>query len=441
MLRTRLLHDDMSSAVVPSPHDDPPKEQQQQQQQQQYSTALGKRDSSLLGMAILPRLARSSTTTSSSSSIIMERGVIAPRWAGPSFFPVVADGYKDLSLAAVLDLADDFMVSLDEKQQEQPDNKYYNPPLPMTLPPADAVNCLMGSEEEGEDNLSVSSVAPPCYDPPKDTDPVSAIWSMNLESTSIQDEALSQDLSLEEHGGAGSTNTASSVTPNNNKKDSLSSSSRNKRRILQVSDDDDEETKEEEGTLSDGETMSQLLIVNTGCRFRPYQEEQWMEHFANLCAYREQQGDCLVPHAYPPNPALARWVKRQRYSYKLMKQGKPSTMTAKRMEELEGIGFVWDSQNATWKDRFHELTNFRAEKGHCNVPSKYKLNPKLATWVKCQRRQYKAYVEGTRSTMNAERMRSLESIGFEWLLRSGSGSKKNMFTADDEPASKMARLF
>lgn len=152
-------------------------------------------------------------------------------------------------------------------------------------------------------------------------------------------------------------------------------------------------------------------------RFRPYQAGQWAEKFEELCDYKQKMGHCLVPHTFNENLALARWVKRQRYQYKLMMDGKSSTMTAERVKALEDIGFVWDSQGAAWGDRLGELEEFRKTYMHCNVPSNFSDNPRLATWIKCQRRQYKLYMEGKPSNMTPQRIQHLESLGFEWELR------------------------
>jgi hypothetical protein len=160
-------------------------------------------------------------------------------------------------------------------------------------------------------------------------------------------------------------------------------------------------------------------------RFRPYQAGQWTEKFAELCEYRKKMGHCLVPHTYNENLALARWVKRQRYQYKLMVEGKASTMTEDRVKALEDIGFVWDSQGAAWGDRLEELRQFKEEFSHCNVPSNYSENPRLATWIKCQRRQYKLYTEGKPSNMTPQRVNELEKLGFEWELRSYKKVKTN----------------
>lgn len=153
-------------------------------------------------------------------------------------------------------------------------------------------------------------------------------------------------------------------------------------------------------------------------RFRPYQEGQWFEKFEELCKYRKENGNCLVPHTYKENLPLARWVKRQRYQYKLMKDGKPSTMTDERAQALADIEFVWDSQAAAWGERLAELQLYRSRFMHCNVPSNYSENPQLATWVKCQRRQYKLFMEGKPSNMTKQRIQELGNLGFEWELRS-----------------------
>lgn len=179
-----------------------------------------------------------------------------------------------------------------------------------------------------------------------------------------------------------------------------------KKRSREESFDCDEEDEDEEGR-----------------RFRPYQSGQWSEKFAELCQYRQRMGHCLVPHTFNENLPLARWVKRQRYQYKLMVEGKPSTMTEERVTALQDIGFVWDSQGAAWEERLAELMDFVRIFAHANVPSNYAENPQLATWVKCQRRQYKLFIENKPSNMTQERINKLESLGFEWELRSYRKSK------------------
>ena len=162
-----------------------------------------------------------------------------------------------------------------------------------------------------------------------------------------------------------------------------------------------------------------------GPRFRAFHEKKWDERLLELRAFRQQHGHSLVPHTYPPNPQLARWVKRQRRQHKLMEEGKQSTMTPERCELLESLGFVWDSHQAAWSEKIQDLRHYQAQSGHCLVPSSYKANPQLATWVKCQRRQYKLYWEGRPSAMTPQRINELESMGFVWELRSSTTSSSS----------------
>ena len=110
-------------------------------------------------------------------------------------------------------------------------------------------------------------------------------------------------------------------------------------------------------------------------------------------------------------------VKRQRYQYKLKQEGRHSTLSDEREEILNRIGFVWDSHNAAWTDRWNELLEFVQHHGHPNVPTNYLANRRLSVWVKCQRRQYKLHRKGHRSNMTSDRIQKLESIGFVWNPR------------------------
>ena len=148
--------------------------------------------------------------------------------------------------------------------------------------------------------------------------------------------------------------------------------------------------------------------------------EQWYERFGELLKYKQVHGNCLVPHNWRPNKKLAQWVKRQRYQYRLLKQGRHSTLTMDRVVQLEDVGFVWNSHKAGWDDKFQQLEEFCKEHGHCNVPSTWSDNPSLAVWVKFQRRQYKLRAEnssgnsnnGGANALTDERIQRLLSLGF-----------------------------
>jgi hypothetical protein len=162
---------------------------------------------------------------------------------------------------------------------------------------------------------------------------------------------------------------------------------------------------------------SSPLMEVSGRRFRSYQEEQWYVKFDELIDYKRIHGHCQVPHGYTPNFTLARWAKRQRYQYKLKQENKPSTMTDERVAALEKLGFVWDSHTAQWLERLNEVREYKMLHGDCNVPSVYPPNPKMAIWVKCQRRQNKLLKNEQPSNMTQARVHLLNQIGFIWEVR------------------------
>jgi hypothetical protein len=114
---------------------------------------------------------------------------------------------------------------------------------------------------------------------------------------------------------------------------------------------------------------------------------------------------------------------RQRRQYKLLRDGKQTTLTPERLEMLNHLGFIWDSHQVTWSEKFQSLLEYKKENGNCNVPSNNSKHKKLATWIKCQRRQYKLYLESRASSMTADRISELNTIGFNWEIRRVGASR------------------
>ena len=175
-------------------------------------------------------------------------------------------------------------------------------------------------------------------------------------------------------------------------------------------------------------------------RFRSYQSQGWYERLQELADYKKQHGHCLVPHNWDGNRRLAQWVKRQRYQFKLYcapdeEQNKRSTLSPKRINILNSLGFVWDSHKVTWEEKFQQLKQFYEENGHCNIGTtkssnvQSKLHKQLAIWIRCQRRQRKLYDKGggvvatctekrkDGCTMTQEKICKLNQIHFDWKPR------------------------
>lgn len=175
-------------------------------------------------------------------------------------------------------------------------------------------------------------------------------------------------------------------------------------------------------------------------RFHPHHEKQWQEMYDELVKFHKKHGHCIVPYDQVDCQRLSGWVQRQRYQHTLMLEGKPATtMTTARVDALNKIGFVWDKQSANWYEHLGKLQEFKKKYLHTNVPMPYDENPKLAVWVKCQRRQYRLYQQGKPSAMTLERFRELENLGFRWQLKKRKLTKADArFTPTSIPSLESA---
>ena len=82
-------------------------------------------------------------------------------------------------------------------------------------------------------------------------------------------------------------------------------------------------------------------------------EDNWSERIRQLSKYKEEYGDCLVPSNYPPELSLGRWVNSVRKKYKLMREGgNYHGLNKGRIDELEGMGFVWSVRDYQMRERW-----------------------------------------------------------------------------------------
>jgi hypothetical protein len=67
----------------------------------------------------------------------------------------------------------------------------------------------------------------------------------------------------------------------------------------------------------------------------------WEDRLSELADYHKIHGHCNVPRNYSEKTKLGCWVTNQKSQYRLHKEGKTSTMTLSRIQELESLGFEW----------------------------------------------------------------------------------------------------
>lgn len=153
--------------------------------------------------------------------------------------------------------------------------------------------------------------------------------------------------------------------------------------------------------------------VNAGAGLPSH--EAWETMFNQLKQFHAKHGHARVPQKYPENRKLAWWVSTQRHNRRNNK------LEAEQIARLDGLAFDWSPKssgtapdNETWQEMLTALESFKAEHGHCRVPTGWPENPKLANWVASQRRHRKT------GDLKPERMVALDRIGFEWILGKGT---------------------
>jgi Helicase associated domain len=104
-------------------------------------------------------------------------------------------------------------------------------------------------------------------------------------------------------------------------------------------------------------------------------------------------------------------------------KNKAKRLTPERKQKLDELGFVWSLRTKRiedhWDTMFRQLVAYKEQHGDCLVPSRYEANLKLAKWVETQRQESRKASDGrsTNPRLTEDRIRRLESIGFEWKVK------------------------
>ena len=91
-------------------------------------------------------------------------------------------------------------------------------------------------------------------------------------------------------------------------------------------------------------------------------ERKWLHHYEQLKKYKEKHGNCNVPVKHEQ---LGRWVSNHRRNYRLLKQGKSSSMSDDHIRRLESIGFLlWNIGCGLSKKKRHDRGNHALKTPH-----------------------------------------------------------------------------
>ncbi len=146
----------------------------------------------------------------------------------------------------------------------------------------------------------------------------------------------------------------------------------------------------------------------------------WNGMFARLEAFKEAQGHFHVPKGWREDPALARWLQKQRLKFR--KGSGVGGLLPERLARLDTLGIEWresppkfrekqglplpEAAKELWERRYARLVEFHRLNGHTNVPGR--LDRRLRKWVLEQRKKHE---EGI---LEADQIKRLEELGFSW---------------------------
>ena len=142
----------------------------------------------------------------------------------------------------------------------------------------------------------------------------------------------------------------------------------------------------------------------------------WRNNYHQLKEWRSEHGHCNLP----AGSRIRSWASNQR-EHRLLGKLQPEQIAL-----LDAIGYQWDQplplplplalprrtgHEARWQTRIAALTAYKAEHGHCNVPTSPTRRSSLGRWVMNVRSSYH------RGKLAPERIRELEALGFRWRVR------------------------
>ncbi|MFA6535636.1 MAG: helicase associated domain-containing protein, partial [Candidatus Babeliales bacterium] len=87
-------------------------------------------------------------------------------------------------------------------------------------------------------------------------------------------------------------------------------------------------------------------LSDIGLVFEP-DKKAWETMYFELCRFKESNGNCLVSANYSKNPALSRWVSKQRTKYK------QNNLSREYTKQLNDIGFIWNLKSEQPKYDIH----------------------------------------------------------------------------------------
>ena len=146
-------------------------------------------------------------------------------------------------------------------------------------------------------------------------------------------------------------------------------------------------------------------LEKIGVKLEQIRNVEWEDKLNLLASYEAEFGHCRVPkRTVYKGVKLGSWLQDQRTIFN------KGDMPKERVDRLEKIGVKLEQiRNVEWEDKLNLLASYKAEFGHCRVPTRtvYK-GVKLGSWLQNQRASF------NKGDMPKDRADRLERIGFVW---------------------------
>ena len=152
----------------------------------------------------------------------------------------------------------------------------------------------------------------------------------------------------------------------------------------------------------------------------PYKDDQWIEKFEELKAFKKKYNSIKVPRldkniTYDdPVDKLGDWVLVQRVEYKRLLNNETSQMTLKRKELLDSIGFELSQKRKTrhekWLWMYFKLYGRWVQFNTTSVSSGGGVSKKLIEWVDKQKKNYH------KGSLPQDKIDLLNEIDLDWTI-------------------------
>ena len=163
-----------------------------------------------------------------------------------------------------------------------------------------------------------------------------------------------------------------------------------------------------ERSVGSSANTKQNVILSTSNAQADY-ENKWKVWTDLLKVYIAENGNADVPARYTTSEGhhLGEWVRECR------KNKRRDNLNKDRINELEGLGLIWDPLERDWQIGLSHFEKYVDEFSSTNVPANYITEDgyRLGAWVSKRRHR--------KSSLDEEKIRALNKLGFIWTVRRG----------------------